>query len=50
VTDTEILQGYSKANALFKGYKTIWGGYYELCGDYVGIGSIYTKMADPAKS
>jgi hypothetical protein len=38
-----------KANALFKGYKTIKGGYYELIGDYVGIGSIYTIKADSWK-
>ncbi len=47
--DAVIPQGYSKAKALFKGYKTIWGGFYELCGAYVGIGSIYTKMADFVK-
>jgi hypothetical protein len=43
------LPGHSKANALFKGYKTIKEGYYELNGDYVGIGSIYTISADPWK-
>jgi len=44
------LPGHSKANALFKGYKAIKGRVcYELNGDYVGIGSIYTIKADPWK-
>jgi hypothetical protein len=40
--DKSVHHGYSKANAFFKGYKRSRGGYYELWGDYVGIGSNYT--------
>jgi hypothetical protein len=45
--DAGIHTGYSKANALFKGYQTIKGRVYELLGNYVGIGSIYTIKAVP---